>query len=557
MTMRLIAGLLLIVASGCALVGPPTPRPGATPVLAEGPAIEPGGESEILEGLASDLMRRGEDALSANDADRARALAQEVIRRYPRSRGSARALWIEGEGARRQGDRVAAVQALFRIPAQAEGELRERSLRLARSLAGEMADPELRDLLEEAPPHPWILPPFQIAFAERRRSLGDLAGARPWAEAVLALTPDTIEREIASQWLGAGGPGGEVAEGLVPALSLALVLSDEGPPGLAQLSRQIRSGVELALLQDGVRGRVQLFPLEDGGDPSRGAAIADAVRQSEVSGVLGPLTDAVLRAATQGVGEVVYLSPTARMAPSGSGEVYSIGGVDPAAARVLAGLVWRDGVREVVVFHRRDAEEERELEAFRASYESLGGRIRQTFSYLPGATTFEEAMRGMRRLNPAAIVLFTPPEDAELVAPQLSFYEVDAIPGLRRYGGSGWSSRGVLDLVPTRHTDGMRTITAHVGPGFGPAWEPFVQAYESQFQRSLRNPAPALGWDAALILLEAARLGDGTPAGVARGLRQIRGLDGATGHFFWSEGQISRRFVPVEIRDRTLHPMDD
>jgi hypothetical protein len=111
-------------------------------------------------------------------------------------------------------------------------------------------------------------------------------------------------------------------------------------------------------------------------------------------------------------------------------------------------------------------------------------------------------------------------------------------------------------VVPSRHTAGMRTVTAHLGDGFGPAWSLFVQAYEAHFQRTLRSPAPALGWDAARILLEAARLGDGTPEGLALGLREIRGLEGATGHFFWTHGQISRRFVPVEILDRTLHPID-
>ncbi len=559
MTLRLVAGLLFLVASGCALVGPSPDRPEATPVsgvsVPDGPAIEPGGEEERREALAADLMRRGEVALASGDIMRARSAATEVILRYPRARGSTLALWIEGEGARLAGDRVSALQALFRIPASVEASLRDRALTLARALASELGDPDLRDLLAEAPEHPWLLPPFQVMYAERRAAVGDAAAARTWAEAARSLAPDDVEaRALARLVGGLGGPAGGRP---FPGVALALLLAEEGSPGLAQLSREIRAGVEVALLDDDVRGRVQLLLLEDGGDPSRTPRVMESLLTIPVVGLLGPLTDGSLAVGLEArASGLTLLSPTLRLVPRTASDVYSIGGVDPEASRVLADLVWADGIREVVVFYRRDAEEELELEAFRAAFEARGGRVRQTFSYLPGATTFEEPLQAIRRQAPAALVLFTPPEDAELVAPQLSFYGVEGIPGLRRYGGSGWASRGVLELIPTRHTDGMRTVSSNPGAGFGPAWETFVSAYEAHFQRSLRSPTPALGWDATRLLLEAVRLGGDSAGGVSRGLREIRGFDGATGHFFWKEGRISRRFYPVEVRDRQLHPLD-
>jgi ABC-type branched-subunit amino acid transport system substrate-binding protein len=557
-TLRLVAGLFLIVASGCALVGPSPDRPEATPLsgalLPAGVAIEPGGEEERREVLALDLLRRAELALDAGEWARARSLAGEVITQYPRARGSALALWIEGVGARELGDRIASVEALFRIPTDADARLRERALSLARTLAADLSEPELRDLVDEAPAHPWILPPFLVAYGERRAAVGDAAGARGAADRARSLAPDEAEADALARLAERLGGGAEGRP--FPGVSLALLISEEGSPGLAQLSREIRAGVEVALLAEGVRGRVQLVVLEDGGDASRTRRAVESLRSTPVVGLLGPLTDgALVSGLSAGGAGLPLVSPTVRLTPRAAADVYSIGGVDPEASRVLAELVWADGVRDVVVFHRRDAEEELELETFRVAFEALGGRIRQTFSYLPGATTFEQPMQAIRRAAPAALVLFTPPEDAELVAPQLSFYGVEGLPGLRRYGGSSWGSRGVLELLPARHTEGMRTVSANPAGGVGPAWDAFVLAYESHFQRSLRSPGPALGWDAARLLLEAVRLGGDSAAGVARGLREIRGLDGATGQFMWKDGRISRRFYPVEVRDRQLHPL--
>lgn len=565
-TMRLVAGLLFFVASGCALVGPPIDRPEAAPVsrpdVVAGPPIEPGGEEEALNALAADLIVRGEAALRAGDLSRARAFASEVIRRYPRAQGSSQALWVEGEAARLSGDRVASVVALFRIPVTADGDLQRRALELARTLANDLADPELRDLLDEAPSHAWLLPPFQLAYAGRRASVGDVEGAREWAQAAVRMQGDSVEVEAATELLRTLSDEVEAqpltrGDRVFPGITLGLVLSEEGSPGLAQLSREIRAGVEVALLSEDVRGRVQLVVLEDAGDPMRASRVLAGLERAPVAGLLGPLTDETLRGGLSGRSEAFpIVSPTARLTPQGTADVYSIGGVDPEAARVLADLIWRDGVTEVAVFHRQDTEEEFEFRTFREAFEAQGGRVRQVFSYLPGATTFEEPMQGLRRAAPAAVVLFTPPEDAELVAPQLSFYEVDELPDLQLYGGSGWASRGVLELVPARHTEGLRTVAAHIGEGFGPDWRTFVETYEAHFQRSLRSPAAALGWDATRLLLEAARLGDGSPAGISRGLQEIRGIDGATGHFLWIEGRISRRFYPVEIRDRQLYLLD-
>lgn len=251
------------------------------------------------------------------------------------------------------------------------------------------------------------------------------------------------------------------------------------------------------------------------------------------------------------------ISPTSRIVPEGVDGVYTIAGADPEALRVLADMVWRDGHRQIAVFHRRGAEDEMEFRWFRDAFEAQGGQILRTWSYAPGTTTFDEPLQAIANLRPRALLVLIPPEDVELVAPQLAFYGVDDIEDLQIYGGSAWSTEGVLMGVPVRHTDGVRTVTAHLGPGYGPAWPRFVAAYETHFQRTLRSPVPGLGWDAARLLLEAAALAGPSPAEVARGLTLLREVQGATGTFSFRNGRISRSYTAVRIENRTLLPLDD
>jgi ABC-type branched-subunit amino acid transport system substrate-binding protein len=85
----------------------------------------------------------------------------------------------------------------------------------------------------------------------------------------------------------------------------------------------------------------------------------------------------------------------------------------------------------------------------------------------------------------------------------------------------------------------------------------FVEAYEAQFRRTLRSPIPALGYDAALLLLESIRAtGARTPADLARGLASIVDLPGATGTLSIRDGRIVRRHRLVRFQDGVLVPLE-
>ena len=91
------------------------------------------------------------------------------------------------------------------------------------------------------------------------------------------------------------------------------------------------------------------------------------------------------------------------------------------------------------------------------------------------------------------------------------------------------------------------------GPG-SPGYTRFKEAFEDHFRRSLVSPVPGLGYDAAILLLEAARNGAGTPSGVRASLERIHDLEGATGTFSVIDGRVVRRTHIVQIEHGTLIP---
>jgi len=80
----------------------------------------------------------------------------------------------------------------------------------------------------------------------------------------------------------------------------------------------------------------------------------------------------------------------------------------------------------------------------------------------------------------------------------------------------------------------------------------FVRAYENFYQKTLRTPVAALGYDAARLVLRALESGARTPEEVGRALEGIRDFPGATGDISVENGRVVRRSVPVRLENRSL-----
>jgi ABC-type branched-subunit amino acid transport system substrate-binding protein len=586
--MSLLAFVLLLALGACQLGEAPTPAPEAAPL--EGPALEPGPEDPDVDRSreAARLLEQAESSLRAGDYSGALEAAGSVETRLGNVPGTARALWIRARAhrgleewdaadravhrflerippedrlhpeaallrahVRVRGELPGDVEALFQVPAQAPDEVLDPLEGLAEEVSRTLDPAALRDLIDEAPRHPRVLPVFQVELAVRRSLLGDRDVALQLARAALELSPGARTAERARRVID-----DELEELERGVLVLGSILSEGGPPSLRDLSARISEGIEVALVELERQGiPIRLETADDGG--SSGAA-SDAVARLEaagVTGLVGPLVDDPFEAAARArrLG-VPMVSPTVRLLPSGVGDVMSLTGVDPAASRALARLAVDAGIREVVVLHPRTGAMTQEAMHFRQAFQELGGTVRREVVYNPGTTNFADPFGQVVSLRPQGLVLILPPEDVELVAPQIAYFGVDDLE-IAILGSEAWSSEGVLMNVNPRHTEGVLTVSSRSGPdSFGPRWDAFVDSYESHFQRTLRSPLPALGYDAALLLIHAARQGDGSPQGTARALASIRGFEGATGVLDVVDGRIQRSYEPVRIEDRQPVP---
>lgn len=363
-------------------------------------------------------------------------------------------------------------------------------------------------------------------------------------------------------------------------VSLGSVLPLSGSPAFRNYAKLIAEGVEVAAASYlGPSAHVTVVSRDDAGDPTVAASQVQELEADGSLGAVGFLEQGDLAAAASGrMGELALISPTARAA-SGTG-VYSLSGADPQAAASIANYAAQQGFKRVAIVNSSAPESSQEADAFEAALQSDGVPLAGRFEYDAGQTSFggplkaaQQALRGAEidslrarlrpgdtlhvdpdSLDPVALFLPLSPEDVELVAPQVTFFGLDTL-GIQVLGTSGWTDPEVLKSIPFRHTDGVvATMPVSAGPG-SPGYERFKQAYEAHFQRSLVSPIPALGYDAAVLLLEAAKEGARTPAEVAAALEHVHDVQGATGILSVKDGRVFRRTEVVRIEHGTFVPV--
>lgn len=397
-------------------------------------------------------------------------------------------------------------------------------------------------------------------YARRAIDAGVVGEEREWAEGVLA---------------GELPPGRE----RLTSFQVGVVLPTGGPPGLAEYAALIREGVEVAVATVlGEEYTVTVVERDDEGDPLLGAQAMQELEEEGVVGVVGLLLEDVLvSAASARTSPLPIVSPTARRV-SGAGEaVYSLGGPDPVSAAAMARYAAARAFQRVAMLYPSGAAAEEEADAFAAEAEALGIDIVGRFEYAAGATFFETQIIGARNvlrgdelealapteddtlhvelLEPVALFMPIPPEDVEVLAPQVVHFGLDTL-AIEVLGTSGWTDPQTLEAVDTRLTTG---VVATAPAGTGPEAEGrlrFQEAYEAHFQRTLVSPTPAVGYDAMLLLLQALRPGRVAPDQLRSTFDGLEEVHGATGIFSIVDGRIVRRTEVVRIEDGVPVPLE-
>ena len=606
--------LFLVVLMGFAVAcGAPEPGGGASPSQPADPIVEPGPISRGGIAQAARLIGRAQEALDAGRYTEARALAAQVITGYPAAPVSGRALLLQARAAigEERFDEADASARRYRglldprdpriaqailLEAQAQNGRGDQPERLARLLlldSGAPMNARLRgarqareaasslDLSAMAPIVTGLeaqAPLAPIAMARYARLLAEAGRedeARSYADMALSAGAQGVDSLLADAVLQGNLPGSRTEPRHV---RIASVLPMSGSPAMQDFAALVAEGIEVAaasVLGDEVV--VDVESLDDQGDPAMVTELVRGLSGQRLAGVVGFLEYRALDAATRGrQGRMLLVSPTARSVPSDRDGVFTLSGADPQAAASVARYAAQTGILRAAVIHSRAPESVAEANAIVASLGAAGVPVVGQFAYDVGATFFveqimgaQESLRGaeIRALNlgeedtlhvelldPVALFVPIPPEDVEFVAPQLTHFGLDTL-GIAVLGTSGWTDAQVLDVVDTRHTDGV-VATAPVDAGPGAAGHArFRAAYEDHFKRTLVSPVPALGYDAVLLLLEAVRSGTTSQAALRSAIGRIRALEGATGIFSVVGEHVVRRTQLVRLDHGIMIPI--
>jgi ABC-type branched-subunit amino acid transport system substrate-binding protein len=494
----------LVLAVGCAVgeARPEGPGTAGDVPAVERPADRPGLPAAEAQRLASAVLERARRAYESADLAEALQLSGEVLATYPGAPAADSALWLA-----------------------------------ARS-----------------------------AFA-----LGQYGQAREWAERYGRRHPP-------------GSPAAEQARGLVelaadalaqPAAAapvLGAILPRTGSTVLVQYGDWVLEGIELAMREAERRtGRsMRLVVADDEGGPRTAQAVAELERQGAVA-IIGPILSQYLHAAVSARvdPQLMIVSPTIPESPEHWSHVYSVAGGDTHGARELARYAAQGGLLEGTILHARGSEYERRARAFAAEYQARGGRVRAVVSYEVGTTTFAGHMQQiLRAVQPAAggrsqpgsgapsfaLFIAAPDRDVPQIAPQISFYGLDAA-GVQVLGDDAWASTPVRRLVPNRDLEGVVTASPFP-PGRADALaDPdFIALFEAAYRRTLTNQLPAQGYDAARMVLEALPNRLSTPGAMARSFELLTAISGATGTLSVRGGRLVRIPHLVVIRNGQLEP---
>ncbi|MFW6199880.1 MAG: ABC transporter substrate-binding protein, partial [Gemmatimonadota bacterium] len=413
----------------------------------------------------------------------------------------------------------------------------------------------LEELVEEGPVPQWdpLLAPVLAEYALGLYTRDRVEEARRVAERALTLAEGGEEEELARSIVE-----GDVTVDRRSAVVLGALLPESGSPVQQEYATLIRQGVE-ARLRAGREGRTipaELEVRDDSGTVSGTSTLLTGLADLGTVGIVGPLGNETLAAAAEARARPVpIISPTAQDVPEDAPSVYSLNSRDPGAALALARFAASQGVRTALILHAGTPKHTYEAETFEDEYERLGGTVLRRLSYPPGSTFFEEPLDTVRQVLPEAVLLPVPVGDIELIAPQLTYFGLDTL-GVRILGTEEWGEPEVVTSTEPRHLNGVVVATPRPPSGDMPGWNDFVEDYEEVHRQTLRSRIPALGYDAAGLLLEAVALGAREPEEVPRALREIEAYPGATGFLSVEDDRILRRYYLMRLRDREIIPID-
>jgi branched-chain amino acid transport system substrate-binding protein len=332
------------------------------------------------------------------------------------------------------------------------------------------------------------------------------------------------------------------------ALKLGLILPQSATSELAEYGTLIREGIDLALQEHAARGgrRVELVLKDDAGNPAGAARAASELQAEGAVAIIGPLLSNALDAAAAGRSnqDLLILSPTAAE-QTRAAHAFSLNANDTRGATALAAWAVAAGNTRVGVLYATTPDDAAEARAFVDEATRRNVRVVAQIPFDPGTTTFAGPVERLKSAGAQAVFVPAPESDIRQLAPQLPYF---GLTGVQILGTEAWISDEVLRAVRPSVLEGVIAATPLVQSGADTAWPEFVRLYEQAQRRTLDNPYPALGYDAARLVLQSIEQGNTSASDLAAAVARVTNYRGATGVLTIGNGQVTRRPFLVRIR---------
>lgn len=338
-------------------------------------------------------------------------------------------------------------------------------------------------------------------------------------------------------------PEQPVEPGREAPLRIGLIVSNSGSAVLKQYADLVVDGVRVAEASASTPRRDVEIVIRDDGGTAAGAE--QAVRELEQQGVrviVGPLMDEALLAAARArtSEDVLIISPTAVSDPFGVRNAYALNVVDTRGAEALGEYARRWD--NIGVLYSRMPETARQARAFIDAYARAGRGTVTEAAFAGGVTNVTDQLTLLRDAGISALYFPASERELQIVLPQL---EYAGLTGVQMLGNESWASDAAR-RAPQRVLQGAIIATPLLEQSDAVAWGDFVAGYEAMHRRSLANPVPALGYDAAALAVHA----------LTSGRSDVTDFRGATGVLSLRSSTVTRRPFLVRIDGSRLVPVN-
>jgi len=257
---------------------------------------------------------------------------------------------------------------------------------------------------------------------------------------------------------------------------------------------------------DGVTTTIKYINEDDAGDPAVGASAAHKlIDQDKVIGIIG----AVMSKVTLAVAPIAQDAGVPEISPTSTNEAVTLVGdyifracfIDPFQGKVMANYAWNTlKVKTAAVLYDNGNDYPKGLaEAFKASFESLGGKVVAYEAFTDEATTidYKAQLTSIKAAKPEFLYLPNYYGGAALILKQAREMGLNVPAG----GGDGWDSPELVTIGGAAVEGGV--FSNHFSKDdLSPKVQSFVTAYTAKYGAA-PDALAALAYDAAGLFLDA------------------------------------------------------